>query len=552
EDGADVAPASLGSSVRLDDVESRGVEHLDQSACGPAVRANDGMIERLDLGAVEVAEQHSAAGPQYARELEQRDADPRRLVMNRREPGKDAAEGVVGDGDDPEVLVDVHPVPVADVSDERFGRLPDDAVRPLLREKLLVTELVAGVVDPLSLDLRDRLPGGLDPDPEHLSGGGVREFVEVQFDRCARCRFSADLRGHHDVPASPERSTDDRISEVSRWLSCRDLDYATPRPCASLGEVPPCAGAVERRRLTDNDHGVGPVAVSRDGVVEGQDDGLDAGGQITEARRACGCGSKTSDPAERTRPGEAAEGVLRYLWEVFEVTAERGERLAEPLSPVSPTSRRPFSVRSDSLRASCSASSSRETSRAPSRPTSEAARSRSLNASSAFSSGLMMPLRTPSSNPRVSAAMPISWTEAIIVLSVRGALGADGRAGEAGADGVDAVADEGAEFGGQLALAGAVAVGGEERVALVGVGDREPAYDAGVAHGELHAAAEGVEPVVFVVQCDDRRVAGESDGGSAEHDRFGAGEVRAGELAEREQQPFDLAGPCDAGEQARF
>ncbi len=96
EYGTDIAAAAFGSPVGFDDVESGRLEHRAQLTRGPAVGANDSMVEGLDLGAIEVAEQESAAGVKDSSELGEWDNDLRRFVMNRGEPGEDAAEGVAG------------------------------------------------------------------------------------------------------------------------------------------------------------------------------------------------------------------------------------------------------------------------------------------------------------------------------------------------------------------------------------------------------------------------------------------------------------------------
>ena len=68
--------------MRLDDVEPRSLEHRAQLTRGPAVGADDGVVERFDLGAVEVSEKEGAARPEDSDELEERGHDPPWLVMN--------------------------------------------------------------------------------------------------------------------------------------------------------------------------------------------------------------------------------------------------------------------------------------------------------------------------------------------------------------------------------------------------------------------------------------------------------------------------------------
>lgn len=57
EEGADVTAAAFGAPVRLDDVEAGGIQPGDQLARGPAICADDGVVEGFGSGAVEVAEQ---------------------------------------------------------------------------------------------------------------------------------------------------------------------------------------------------------------------------------------------------------------------------------------------------------------------------------------------------------------------------------------------------------------------------------------------------------------------------------------------------------------
>ena len=83
EDRTDVAATALGSPMRLDDVESGRLKHRAQITRGPAVGANDRVVERLDLSAIEIPEKESAAGAEDSRELEQWGHYSRRLMMNR-------------------------------------------------------------------------------------------------------------------------------------------------------------------------------------------------------------------------------------------------------------------------------------------------------------------------------------------------------------------------------------------------------------------------------------------------------------------------------------